>query len=149
MTVSRDELYGLVWAKPMTHVAKQFDVSSSYLARIIDYKISWERELERRERLDITGPEPLPHPDDIIVDPRNDKVWINGPVSKEEKVEWDKLRARKAECDASIADSRKMLQDESNSDIRARIEDDIRHEQRIWDIISKLSRLDFQRRARR
>lgn len=32
--VSRDELYRLVWSKPMTKVAAQFDVSGSYLARI-------------------------------------------------------------------------------------------------------------------
>ncbi len=34
MAISREELYGLVWAKPMTHVAQQFGVSSSYLARV-------------------------------------------------------------------------------------------------------------------
>jgi hypothetical protein len=32
--ISRDELYQLVWSKPMTKVAEQFDVSGSYLARI-------------------------------------------------------------------------------------------------------------------
>jgi hypothetical protein len=32
--ISRDELYQLVWSKPMTKVAEQFDLSGSYLARI-------------------------------------------------------------------------------------------------------------------
>ncbi|MTD93913.1 hypothetical protein GIW81_06135 [Hyphomicrobium sp. xq] len=32
--VSRQELYELVWSSPMTTVAKQFEVSSSYLARV-------------------------------------------------------------------------------------------------------------------
>ena len=32
--VSREELYRLVWSKPMTRIAGQFDVSGSYLARI-------------------------------------------------------------------------------------------------------------------
>ncbi len=31
---TREELYALVWAEPMTRVAAQFDVSSSYLARV-------------------------------------------------------------------------------------------------------------------
>lgn len=35
--LSRDELYRLVWSKPMTKVADQFEVSSSYLARICTY----------------------------------------------------------------------------------------------------------------
>lgn len=32
--ISREELYELVWAKPMLKVAARFDVSSSYLARV-------------------------------------------------------------------------------------------------------------------
>jgi len=32
--ISREELYELVWTKPMTQVAKQFDVSGSYMARV-------------------------------------------------------------------------------------------------------------------
>jgi len=35
--LSRDELYQLVWSKPMTKVADQFEVSSSYLARICTF----------------------------------------------------------------------------------------------------------------
>jgi hypothetical protein len=34
MTVSRERLYEQVWAEPMTAVAKQYEVSSNYLARI-------------------------------------------------------------------------------------------------------------------
>lgn len=29
-----DELYQVVWSKPMTKIGKQFDVSASYLARL-------------------------------------------------------------------------------------------------------------------
>lgn len=32
--VTREELYDLVWSKPMTKVAEQFEVSGSYLARV-------------------------------------------------------------------------------------------------------------------
>lgn len=35
--LSRDELYQLVWSEPMTKVADQFEVSSSYLARICTF----------------------------------------------------------------------------------------------------------------
>lgn len=35
--ISRDELYQLVWSKPMTKVAEQFGVSGSYLARICTF----------------------------------------------------------------------------------------------------------------
>jgi hypothetical protein len=36
MGVSREQLYQEVWAEPMTTVAKRYDVSSSYLARICE-----------------------------------------------------------------------------------------------------------------
>lgn len=32
--ISREELYELVWSKPMTKIAEQFDVSSSYMGRV-------------------------------------------------------------------------------------------------------------------
>jgi hypothetical protein len=32
--ISREELYGLVWSKPMSKVAAQFQVSGSYMARV-------------------------------------------------------------------------------------------------------------------
>ena len=32
--ISREELYQLVWSKPMTKVSEQFEVSSSYMARV-------------------------------------------------------------------------------------------------------------------
>ena len=32
--ISREKLYELVWSKPMTKVAEQFDVSGSYMARV-------------------------------------------------------------------------------------------------------------------
>jgi hypothetical protein len=61
----------------------------------IEYKLSWEGELERREKLGITGPEPLPHPDDIVIDMNTSRVGYKGPRTKEEKAVWDQIRAHK------------------------------------------------------
>lgn len=66
-----------------------------FLDVAITYKVEWERELERRRRLGITGPEPLPHPDHVVVDVRNGTVRIAGPATKEEKAEWDLWLERK------------------------------------------------------
>ncbi|ESZ10230.1 DUF5681 domain-containing protein [Mesorhizobium sp. L48C026A00] len=59
------------------------------ISALMDYKIRAEKELERRARLGITGlPEIIPHPDQIILDLRNERngeVWIVGPLTKEEK----------------------------------------------------------------
>lgn len=60
-----------------------------WLDAAITYKVEWERELARREKLGIAGPDPLPHPDHVVIDMRSGKVAIKGPMSKEEKEQWD------------------------------------------------------------
>lgn len=44
-------------------------LSDEWLKTAIEYKHEWEEELERRERLGVSGPEPLLHPDDIEIGP--------------------------------------------------------------------------------
>src|SRR5215203_3956811 len=84
----------------------------SWLKTAIEYKIDWDQEFERREHLGITGPDPIPHPDDIIIDMKTGSVRMKGPFTKEEKPAWDKLRARKADCDIEIAYLKDLLQQE-------------------------------------
>jgi Family of unknown function (DUF5681) len=60
-------------------------LSDEFLSEAIEYKAEWERELDRRASLGITGPEPYPHPDDISVDLNTGQVTIKGPFTKEEK----------------------------------------------------------------
>ena len=46
--------------------------NDAWLQVAIEYKWKWEQELERRARLGLSGPEPLPHPDDIVIDMKTD-----------------------------------------------------------------------------
>ncbi|WP_421694515.1 DUF5681 domain-containing protein [Aestuariivirga sp.] len=50
----------------------------------LDYKIAWNKELERRKRLGLSLPAPVPHPDDIILDARRMTFRIAGPLTHEE-----------------------------------------------------------------
>lgn len=54
----------------------------------LTYKIEWDKEFERRKRLGITGPEPLPHPDHVVVDVRAGTAHIRGPATKAERAQW-------------------------------------------------------------
>ena len=75
---------------------KDKELRDELLKAVIDYKSDWECELERRERLGITdAPPPLPHPDDIEIDLRNGTVRFVGPLTKEEKVLYDRWIAQK------------------------------------------------------
>jgi hypothetical protein len=109
--------------------------SDEWLKAAIEYKHEWEQELARRAALGITGPEPLPHPDDIVIDMKTGQVIVKGPMTKEEKVVWDQLRARLDECAREIEELSAMLKEHKNKRFRHIIEDDIAHEKRLRDII--------------
>lgn len=108
-----------------------------WLQTAIEYKVDWERELERRQRLGIEAPDPLPHPDDILIDTRTGEVCITGPMTKEEKVKWDRLRGCKKEFQAELAELEQMLVDDPACEYRSLIEDDITHTTKIVQMIGK------------
>jgi hypothetical protein len=108
------------------------------LEAAISYKIEWEIELERRRRFNIEGPTPLPHPDDIIINMRTGGVEFRGPMTKEEQKIWEEARARKAECDRSIAEDEQLLRDQPDYPYKKQVLDDIEHEKRIRAIICRM-----------
>jgi hypothetical protein len=73
-----------------------------YLQAGIEYKVEWERELKRRERLGIDEPDPIPHPDDIVINVNTGAVEFRGPMTRQEKIKWDRALEIKAEDDAYI-----------------------------------------------
>jgi len=66
--------------------------SDEFLQAAIEYKCGWEAELERRERLGIAAPDPIPHPDDVVVTLHDGTVRFKGPVTKEDKTLLDRSR---------------------------------------------------------
>jgi hypothetical protein len=50
----------------------------------IDYKQAWTKELARRDRLGLKLPDPVPHPEDVVIDARRMEVKIKGPMTREE-----------------------------------------------------------------
>lgn len=68
-----------------------------------EYKQKWTAELVRRQRSGITEPDPIPHPDDIIIDMRTGHVKTEGPLDELEKKDWDQRLARRAEAQAEVS----------------------------------------------
>ena len=108
-----------------------------WLDAAITYKVEWERELERRRRFNIEAESPLPHPDDIVINMNTGQVEIKGPITKEDKIVWDKLKLRREDCERSIAEDEQLLRDEPDCPYRAHILDNIDHEKRIRAMITK------------
>jgi Family of unknown function (DUF5681) len=111
------------------------------LQAAIDYKAKWERELERREKLGVSGKEPIPHPDDIHLDFKAGKVFFNGPMTKEEKVKWDGLYDHIDETDKEIEYMSAELKKTRSKWYRSSLETDIaeqrRHRKFLVDIVGE------------
>ncbi|MEJ6707292.1 MAG: DUF5681 domain-containing protein [Amylibacter sp.] len=85
-------------------------LNDEWLDTAMTYKIEWDRELERRARLGIEGPEPLPHPDHIKIDMQRGTARVAGPSTKEEKAELDKWFEKKAIFEEELAEFNNELE---------------------------------------
>ncbi len=105
-----------------------------WLEKTIEYKIDWERELARRKAHGIEAPDPIPHPDDIIIDMRQGTVSINGPMTREEKQGLDDLHAKKQEFEEELAQLETELNDPDMQEHKSVIQDDIARTRRLLDL---------------
>ena len=62
------------------------------LKNAVDYKEHWHHVLAERARKGTTGPEPVPHPDDVIIDYDIGEVRFDGPVDEEQKAAQNRVR---------------------------------------------------------
>jgi DnaJ-domain-containing protein 1 len=79
-------------------------------------------------------PQPIPHPDDIVIDMSTGLVRVKGPMTREDKVRWDQLRSLKVSIKTDIEELRCLLAEESSE--RDQIEAEIQHSERVLKIIS-------------
>ena len=88
-------------------------------ATAVEYKQHWGPVLAERARSGASGPEPVPHPDDVIIDFKRGEVRIDGPVSEQEKAAQEWLRANSMEFVLSLARiNEKLKSDPKNSELR-------------------------------
>ncbi|MFL6759058.1 DUF5681 domain-containing protein [Sphingomonas sp.] len=106
------------------------------LESFLTYKTKWTEEIERCERDGRPMPTPLPHPDDVILDFRKGTVNIRGPLTKEEKVEWDTRFERRAEAQAEVTYFAAKHRRARDPKTRERWLIEWHFEQRIFDLIN-------------
>jgi hypothetical protein len=110
-----------------------------WLQTAIEYKVEWERELDRRKRLGINdAPPPLPHPDHVIIDLQTGSVRMTGPMTREEQPHWEMLRARKEDNKQEIAELENILRDEPDYPYREQVLQDLEHARKIRSLIAKV-----------
>lgn len=69
------------------------ELHERWVEGMIDYKQQWEKELERRKRLGLNLPDPILHPDHVIVDLVAGTAYVKAPMTKEEKALLDECQA--------------------------------------------------------
>jgi hypothetical protein len=87
------------------------------LTSAVEYKERWGAILEMRERTGTTGSEPVPHPDDVVIDRETGEVSFSGPVMLEQKAAWDKLHAMWPDLERQLADINKQIDSDPNDPI--------------------------------
>lgn len=140
--LSQKQLSDIVRTVEARKNAEQLEV----LEVMIEYKQKWTNELERRERLAITAPDPVPHPDDIFIDLRNGKIEIDGPMDEKQKAFWDERFQRMT--DAQVEVSTFAQKHRKARDPRRRVLwlDEWHFEQRIFDLLNDSLPQKYKRR---
>ncbi len=100
---------------------------------VTEYKQGWQEVFEDHDRRGVPRPEPVPHPDELLLDHKTGELVYNGPIDDHQKVKWDQLLARKQASVEAIAEARKELAEEPG--YRQFIENEIAFEQRLFTLI--------------
>jgi hypothetical protein len=82
--------------------ADRRSAAAEILKANVAYKEHWTEVLAERARTGATGPEPLPHPDDVVINYRTGEVTIDGPVMEEQKLALDQLRFQWPELEQEL-----------------------------------------------
>ena len=112
------------------------DARSELFGNALEYKREWSEVIERCERDGQPVPEPIPHPDDIIINPHTGDVRIVGPQTKEQKAHYDKARARRIEAQESVSYYAEKYRKSRSDKMRERYLEEWHWEQRMFDIIN-------------
>lgn len=101
-------------------------LADEWLNTAMEYKVEWERELRRREALNITHlPPPMPHPDQVKIDMRTGTAWIQGPCTKEEVEQLELWTRRRQDWVDEVEGLGELLETETDPAVRKVIEEDL------------------------
>lgn len=116
--------------------AKRLDDQLQFLEAMMEYKQKWTAELKRRRQLDSSEPDPVPHPDHIIINIRKGSVVFEGPADDREKEFWDHRFARMDDAQESVAYFAGKYRRCRNDRLKAQYLDEWHFEQRMFDLLN-------------
>ena len=115
---------------------RKSDERLTMMENAFEYKQKWTEELARRKRNEINEPDPIPHPDDIIIDMRTGHVKTEGPLDELEKKAWDERLARRDEAQEEVSAFAQKYRQARSQKAKLMWRLEWHFEQRIFDIIN-------------
>jgi len=112
------------------------DARSELFGNALEYKREWSEAIERCEKNGQPIPEPIPHPDDIIINPNNGDVRILGPQTKEQKAHYDRATARRLEAQENVTYFAEKYRKARSQAKKEQYLEEWHWEQRMFDIIN-------------
>lgn len=106
----------------------------------IDYKRDWSDRIRHCEQNALPVPDPVPHPDDIIVDPKNGEVTFQGPQTDEQKRYYDESKQRRLDAQKEVTHFAQKYRRSRSEKMKAIYLDEWHYEQRMFDIINDAMR---------
>lgn len=117
---------------------EQRDADARYelFGTAIDYKRDWSERIEYCRKNGLPDPDPVPHPDDIIVDPHDGSVKFIGPQTPEQKEHYDQARARRIEAQEEVSYFAEKYRKSRSEKHKQQYLEEWHWEQRMFDIIN-------------
>jgi len=115
------------------HTAK-FDLFGT----MVEYKHKWDQEIERCRKAGLPEPEPIPHPDDIVLDPNTGDARILGPQTKEQKQRFEEALQRRSDAQDEVNYFAQKYRRSRDPARKARFLEHWHWEQRMFDIINDI-----------
>ena len=131
--------------------AGRTEALTNHFAGALEHKIKWEQELERCRKAGLPAPEPMPHPDDILLDARAGTVKIVGPMTGQEKAWYDHtvalMKLLQFQVSTYAAAARRARSQERRNEHLAELHDYQRQFDQINDVIAPRYQVEVQDRS--
>lgn len=106
------------------------------LENALEYKKQWKEVIEQCKQLGKEPPQPIPDPDDIIIDFHTGLVRTEGPLDEDEKRGFDERIERRAQAQDEVNSFAEEYQRATSDKHKAMWLDEWHFEQRIFDLIN-------------
>ncbi len=125
----------------MTELIQQIEnadrqLRAEYMETMINYRANWGQAIDNAKARGWTDPQPVPHPDDIIIDLNLANAHICGPKTEEEKARWDQSLMRRDDTQLEVSDYAERYRRARDPKRKQRYLEGWHSEQKRFDIIN-------------